>query len=131
MLTVYVDDFVLAGPGSSEEWPSIRSVVRTTEPTEIVRVLGVHHKFTHEGIVINTEIDKVDQVEQSVEMYNNSKGSIKWPTRPKIHVPWYEPTQVEIDTSSILPGVLECRRFASNEGAVLRPHGSIRHLLYH
>ena len=34
MRTVYVDDFVLAGPGSSEEWPSTRKVVRTTGPTD-------------------------------------------------------------------------------------------------
>ena len=104
MLTVYVDDFVLAGPASSEEWPSIRAVIRTSEPTQIGRVLGVHHNFTVTGTVTDTVIDMVDYVEQSVEMYNNAKGSTKWPLKENVHYPWYEPTQVEIDTLTLLPG---------------------------
>ena len=33
VLIVYADDFILCGPGSSNEWPSIREVVKVTDPT--------------------------------------------------------------------------------------------------
>jgi hypothetical protein len=114
ILTVYVDDFILSGPGSSLEWPSIRRVVRTTNPTEVGRVLGVHHKFSKKGTVVNTEIDMVDYVEQSVSMYTATKGSEKWPIKENVHYPWYEPTQAEIDELSVLPGV-----FSSNAASLL------------
>ncbi len=71
ILTVYVDDFVLAGPGSSDEWDSIRNEVngiRTTKPSDVGRILGVHHHFTQDGFKIATEIDMVDYVNQSVQM---------------------------------------------------------------
>ncbi len=63
ILTVYVDDFVLAGPGSGDEWDSIRNStdgIRTTEPSDVGRVLGVHHTFTQDGTKIETNIDMVD-----------------------------------------------------------------------
>ena len=62
VLTVYVDDFILAGPGSNDERDSIRDKVngiRTTVPTPVGRVLGVHHHFTPDGTKIQTEIEMV------------------------------------------------------------------------
>ena len=97
VLTVYVDDFILAGPGSNDEWGSIRDKangVRTTVPTPVGRVLGVHHHFTQNGTKIETEIDMVDYVNQSVEMYCSHVGSKQWPIKEKVHYPWYEPTQL-------------------------------------
>ena len=42
VLTVYVDDFVMAGPDHRKEWESIRKVIATRNPTIVDRVLGVH-----------------------------------------------------------------------------------------
>ena len=103
MLTVYVDDFILAGPGSKDELDSIRNVVRATIPAEVGRVLGVRHKFTQDGTKIDTEI-LVDYVKQSCELCNSSVGSELWPFTANAHYPWYEPNQVEIDTLGCQPG---------------------------
>ena len=62
VLTVYVDDLILAGPGSNDEWDSIRNKVdgvRTTVPTPVGRVLGVHHHFTQDGAKVETQIEMV------------------------------------------------------------------------
>ena len=114
VLTVYVDDLVLAGPGSSDEWDSIRKVIRTTDPTIIGRVLGVHHHFDKKGTIVNTEIDMVDYVQQSVDLYNSTKGSDQFPLKNGVHYPWYEPTQLEIDTLGQQPGV-----FGPNSASLL------------
>ena len=69
ILTVYVDDFILVGPGSNDEWDSIRNEtdgVRTTVPSDVGRILGAHHHFTQDGTKIETEINMVDYVNQSV-----------------------------------------------------------------
>ena len=98
----------MAGPGSSDEWDSIRDKVngvRTTVPTPVGRVLGVHHHFTPDGTKIETETGMVDYVNQSVEMYCSHVGSKQWPIKEKVHHPWYEPTQLEIDTLGVTPGV--------------------------
>ena len=90
VLTVYVDDFILAGPGSSDEWDSIRDKVdgiRPTKPEPVGRVLGVHHHFTRDGAKIGTEIDMVDYVNQSVEMYCNHPGSTTWPIKETSSLP--------------------------------------------
>ena len=75
----------MAGPGSNDEWDSIRNKVgvRTTVPTEVGRVLGVHRHFTQDGAKIESEIDMVDYINQSVEMYCNHPGSITWPIKEK------------------------------------------------
>ena len=72
ILTVYVDDFVLAGPGSSNEWDSILKAIRTTVPEPVKRILGVHHTFNKKGDTITTEIDMVDYVKQPVQLYNDT-----------------------------------------------------------
>ena len=105
ILTVYVDDFIMSGPGSWDEWPAIRKLVRTTVPTEVGRVLGVHHNFSKKGTVTYTDIDMIDYVGQAVGLYNSTKGSSDWPLRPSVHYPWYEPTQHEIETLGIQPGI--------------------------
>ena len=114
VLTVYVDDFILSGPGSGDEWPSIREHVRTTEPTIVGRVLGVHHKFNKEGTRTHSEIDMVEYVQQSVAMYNNTNGADKYPLKPNVRYPWYEPSKQEIKELSNVPGA-----FARNSASLL------------
>ena len=100
-----MDDFVLSGPGSYDEWPSIREVVRVTDPTPVGRVLGVHHRFQKQGTLTKTEIDMTDYCIQSVQLYKSTKGSDQYPIKPKVFYPWYEPTQWEIDNLMDKPGV--------------------------
>ena len=45
IITIYVDDMVMSGPGHFLEWPCIRRLIRTTEPKRIDRVLGVNFTF--------------------------------------------------------------------------------------
>jgi len=42
ILTIYVDDFGMAGWGHEDEWASVRKLIRTTEPAPVGRILGVH-----------------------------------------------------------------------------------------
>ena len=114
ILTVYVDDFVLSGPGSSDEWPSIRKVVRTTDPTNVGRVLGVHHTFKKTGTKTDTTISMTDYVKQSIAMYEDTNGALKWPIKESVKYPWYEPSQQEIDTLGQQPGV-----FGPNSASLL------------
>ena len=120
ILTVYVDDFILGGPGSSDEWPSIRKVVRTTEPSTVGRVLGVHHSFEKQvdqngnGTTTQTTIEMDGYIQDALNMYNEVPGSEKWPLKDRVHYPWYEPTQQEIDTLGQQPGV-----FADNSASLL------------
>ena len=67
--------------------------------------MGVHHHFTKDGTKIETDIDMVDYVNQSVEIYNSHVGSQTWPMKDKVRYPSYEPTQTEIDTLGVTPGV--------------------------
>ena len=76
--------------------------------------MGVHHVFTHDGTKIETQIDMCDYVNQSVEMYCNHVGSVTWPIKPNVNCPWYEPTQIEIDTLGVTPGV-----FGSSSASLL------------
>ena len=68
ILTVYVDDFILGGPGSSDEWPSIQKVVDVTKPTDVGRVLGVHHHFNTQGTMSQTTFDMTGYIHQSVDL---------------------------------------------------------------
>ena len=43
--TVYVDDFILAGPGSNDEWESIRDKVNGVSATAVGRVFGRSPSF--------------------------------------------------------------------------------------
>ena len=57
IITIYVDDMVMSGPGHFREWPSIRRLIRTTEPKRIDRALGVNFTFT-----------KIDEYKHEVRM---------------------------------------------------------------
>ena len=70
----------------------------------------------------------VDYVNQSVEMYCSHVGSKQWPIKDKVHYPLYEPTQQDIYTLGVTPGVFGSS--AINESIVLCTNGSFRHLLH-
>jgi hypothetical protein len=103
ILTVYVDDFVLAGPKHEAEWKAIRDAVKTSTPTVIDRVLGVNHTFEHAGTVTKTKIDMTAYLHQSIEMYNAIPGGL--PLRANVHYPHYEPSNSEILNDLDTPGV--------------------------
>ena len=103
ILTVYVGDFVLGGPGSSDEWPSIQKVVDVTEPTEVGRVFGVHHHSSRRGTMSQTTFDMTGYIHQLLDLYTSLEGSKTLPLKSHIHCPWWEPTQQEIDTLGSLP----------------------------
>jgi hypothetical protein len=103
LLTVYVDDMVLAGPGHEDEWESVREVVRTTEPTPISRMLGLHHTETKQGTVTTTKISMTESVKQAVAMYQEIEGAP--PLKTRTAQPWYEPTFPEIEELSNKPGI--------------------------
>ena len=105
ILTVYVDDMILAGPGHEKEWPIIREAVRTTPPTPIARILGVHHTQEEEGTVTRTKISMTEYVKQAVIMYEAVPDAPK--LKQKVSYPWYEPTLEEISDLSQRPGVFE------------------------
>ena len=104
MLTVYVDDFVLAGPMHGAEWKAIRAAVKTSEPAIVDRVLGVNHTFDHVGAVTDTKIDMTAYLHQSIEMYNAIPDAV--PLRTNVHYPHYEPSKNEIDSDLDKPGVM-------------------------
>ena len=88
-LTVCVD-FIFGGPRSSDEWPSNQKVVDVTEPTDVGRVLGVHHHFIKIGTLTETTFDMTGYIHQSVDLYNSLKGSKTRPLKNNIHYPWWE-----------------------------------------
>ncbi len=45
VLTVYVDDFVMAGKDHRSEWKAIQEHITISEPCVVGRVLGVHFNF--------------------------------------------------------------------------------------
>ena len=67
-----------------------------------------------DATVTKTEIEIVDFVKQSVQLYNSLPGSKQYPLKDNTHYPWYEPTQKEIDELSVLPGV-----FGPNSASLL------------
>ena len=85
---------VLAGPGHEDEWPKIRAVIKTTEPTKMGRMLGVHHTETTEGTVTKTKISMTEYVKQAVDMYQEIRAAP--PLKPRVNCPWYEPSIDEI-----------------------------------
>jgi hypothetical protein len=104
MLTVYVDDFVMAGPDHMDEWKAIRDVITTTVPEKIGRVLGVHYNFTSKGEGKSEVImDMKDYMLQALEMYHSVPGAPQ--LRDQVHYPWYEPTLQEIETMTSQPGL--------------------------
>jgi hypothetical protein len=103
VLTVYVDDFVMAGPDHRKEWESIRKVITTTEPTIVDRVLGVHYTFNRSDKETRVTMDMCDYMKQALDMYRAVKDAP--PFRNGVHYPWYEPTVNDISTFSNEPGI--------------------------
>ena len=49
LMSVYVDDVVIAGPDVLRELALIRERVKTTEPEGIKKLLGVAYRFRHDN----------------------------------------------------------------------------------
>lgn len=95
ILTVYVDDMIMSGPGHKCEWPKVRALVKTTNPAPISRVLSVN--FTVEKIgefKTNVTMDMTKYCEQAVQQYLEIPNAM--PLKPKVTVPWYEPSPEEV-----------------------------------
>lgn len=79
ILTVYVDDMVMSGPGHVHEWPRLRKLINTNEPAKVSRILGVNFQTVkideHKSKVI-MHMDKY--CEQAVDMY------LKVPNAPSL-----------------------------------------------
>ena len=71
ILAVHVAGFVMAAPGHEDEWDSIKSVIRTTKPDKVGRVLRVHRTFTKLGKTKHlTTVDTTGSVKSCVGIYN-------------------------------------------------------------
>ena len=105
ILTVYVDDFVMAGPDHRKEWESIRKLVTTTEPTIVDRVLGVHYTFHRNSVECKVTMDMCDYIKQALDMYHAVKDAP--PLRTGVRYPWHDPDVNEINTLSSQPGVFQ------------------------
>ena len=99
VLTVYVDDLVMSGPGHEVEWEHIRNVVTTTEPTKVTRVLGVqfHEKKAENSEVVLSEIEMIDFLNQTLEAYHAVEASDVYRLREGVKHPWYEPSLKDIE----------------------------------
>ena len=70
-LTVYVDDFIMAGPDHHLEWDAIRSKIKITDPTPVDRVLGVHHTFKKvDKTKSEVVLDMKAYTDQALNMYH-------------------------------------------------------------
>ena len=90
VLTVHVDDFVMAGPDHRKEWESIRKVITTTEPTIVDCVLGVHCTFNRSDKETRLTMDMCDYMKQALDRHHAVKDAP--PLRNGVRYPWYEPT---------------------------------------
>ncbi len=77
-MTVYVDDFKLAGPSANlaEGWNLIRSHIKTEDPEPVTHYLGCTHRASAvkmpDGTVVKTmEYDMQGFSESSVEAYSS------------------------------------------------------------
>ena len=106
MLTVYVDDFIMAGPDHHLEWDAIRSKIKITDPTPVDRVLGVHHTFKKvDKTKSEVVLDMKAYTDQALNMYNAVPNAP--PLKPNVQYPWYEPSIVEVSELSSKPGVVQ------------------------
>ena len=76
MLTVYVDDLLLAGPKGNHKkfWETLSKHVDIEEVTSLERFLGRLHKTTRTGTGGTISYDMSDYASQSVEMYKKLTG---------------------------------------------------------
>ena len=99
LLTVYVDDMIMSGPGHAQEWPKIRKLINTNEPEPVSRVLGVNFKTVKVDENKSKVIMDMDRYcEQTVDMYLKVPGAI--PLKGSVRTPWYEPTPEEVVTKT-------------------------------
>ena len=95
ILTVYVDDMIMSGPGHKAEWPKIRKLIRTTEPEPVNRVLGVNFTLTNGGPhQTKMKMDMTKYAKQCIDAYEAVNGAPA--LKPRVTTPWYEPTVSEI-----------------------------------
>jgi len=80
MLSVYVDDFKLAGPRENlaRGWLLIRSRIKTDDPTPVGRAFGCEHKVTQRSVngvnVQSIEYDMGPFLEECVSRYLSLAG---------------------------------------------------------
>ncbi len=96
---MYVDDFVMSGPGHNSEWESIRKVVKTTEPTEVDRVLGVHHHSEQKGTITTFTCEMKPYTKQAIGMYQAIKDHPQ--LKPNTNTTWHEPSNEELQNPSL------------------------------
>eukprot|EP00971_Amphidinium_carterae_P350285 6491469-Amphidinium_carterae.2 len=68
--TVYVDDFVMAGPNHEQEWDELRKHLILGEVTPVDRVLGVQHHVFHGEATTEIKIEMSDFLKSAIERYN-------------------------------------------------------------
>ncbi len=102
MLTVYVDDFIMAGIDHHLEWDRIRAAITTTTPEKVGRVLGVHFNFetcsASSPCTSKVTMDMDNYAGQAITMYESVPGSP--PLKGNIHYPWLEPTIEQINNEA-------------------------------
>ena len=76
MLTVYVDDLLVAGPKGNHKkfWETLSKHVDIEEVTSLDWILGRLHKATRTGTGGTISYDMSDYAQQSVEMYKKLTG---------------------------------------------------------
>ena len=102
ILTVYVDDMIMAGPGHRYEWEGIRKLIRTTEPEKAQRILGVNYQIRREN-EYRTKITMDMSMYTTQMMDSYTKVPNAPPLKPKVSFPFLEPTRDEIVTASTNP----------------------------
>ena len=100
VLTVYVDDFIVAGPNHLAELDAIRGVIKTTPPTDIGRVLGVQYSFTTAAGIITQHANMVDYSKQAIDMYNSVSGAPK--LKPNTQAPWVDPADADYTNAELM-----------------------------
>jgi hypothetical protein len=92
---VYVDDMIMSGPGHRREWTRIRKLIKTNEPTQVKRVLGVNFTYTKvDGFKTAVKMDMIKYAEQTVDMYLSIPNAP--PLKHKVQQPWYDPSLDDI-----------------------------------
>jgi hypothetical protein len=118
ILTVYVDDMIMSGPGHRCEWERLRKLIRTTEPAPISRVLGVN--FEVEKVSeFKTKIvmDMTKYCEQTVLQYLDVQDAPS--LKASVKVPWYEPSPEEVVNSSQPINESQCTIFGHCASSLL------------
>ncbi len=84
----------MSGPTRNFERPEIRKLARVSDPTEVDRVLGVHHHCEIEGTVTKVNAKLKANTQQAIEMYQAVLGHL--PLRLNVQTNWHEPAAEEL-----------------------------------